>query len=517
MRKITALCAVITIASLIGCHEAKEVATMQTTNTAYTFERSFPSGDTASKAYDDSDLNTAITAYKFFYPTVSIIATWKGNVAAGLTTNKQFMIMEGSPKQIVFTPNSDTPYEGANIDLSNGPMVIELPPGPLMCVVNDMNQRYVMDMGLPGPDAGKGGKHIILPPGYKEQGSRRLLHRNAHHQPRPPARPRHSSRRRRAGRHRYVEDHQDVSPQPPRRRLAGHVVRYRRQAHRLHPRPWEKNLDYWKELAEVINTEPPFEAYRKEYGLLASLGIARGQPFNPDARMQGILVKAAQIANDQMRVQSFADRRPDRLAWPDRKWEWATLRPENGTFDTPSYKDLEARTKWFYQAQIESPAMFRRTAAAGSLYWLGTRDATGAFLDGGKTYKLTIPQPVPAKLFWSITIYDPDTRSEIVTDQGKAALRSLFELKGMPRRHSPPSSTSDPPHLRVTKTSGSKPTPAKAGSPTSASTGRSRPRSMEAGSRGTLKRRSSSRNPSPLRRASCENAADDEQSEELRA
>jgi hypothetical protein len=167
-----------------------------------------------------------------------------------------------------------------------------------------------------------------------------------------------------------------------------------------------------------------------EYGLLASLGIEKGKPFNPDLRMQGILVKAAQIGNDQMRVQSFADRRTDRLAWPDRKWEWATLRPENGTFDTPSYKDLEARTKWFYQAQIESPAMFRRTAAAGSLYWLGTRDASGAFLDGGKTYKLTVPQPVPAKLFWSLTIYDPDTRSEIVTDQGKAALRSLFELKG---------------------------------------------------------------------------------------
>ena len=82
-------------------------------------------------------------------------------------------------------------------------------------------------------------------------------------------------------------------------------------------------------------------------------------------------------------------------------------------------------------SSIASSIRFRRTAAAGSLYWLGTRDANGAFLDGGKTYKLTIPQPVPAKLFWSITIYDPDTRSEIVTDQGKAALRSLFELKDL--------------------------------------------------------------------------------------
>jgi hypothetical protein len=77
------------------------------------------------------------------------------------------VILEGSPKQFVFTPNSDTPYEGANIDLTDGPMVVEFPPGALMCVVNDMNQRYVMDMGLPGPDAGKGGKHLILPPGYK--------------------------------------------------------------------------------------------------------------------------------------------------------------------------------------------------------------------------------------------------------------------------------------------------------------------------------------------------------------
>ena len=69
--------------------------------------------------------------------------------------------------------------------------------------------------------------------------------------------------------------------------------------------------------------------------------------------------------------------------------------------------------------------MFCRDAKAGSLYWLGTRDATGAFLDGGKTYKLTVPMPVPARLFWSVTIYDPLNR-EIQTDHGKAALGSLF-------------------------------------------------------------------------------------------
>jgi hypothetical protein len=180
----------------------------------------------------------------------------------------------------------------------------------------------------------------------------------------------------------------------------------------------------------MIDTEPAYEPYRNYYGELAALGIVKGKPFAPDDRMKKILGQAAQMANDQMRVQSLADRRPDRIVWLDRKsWEWATLRPENGTFDAPTYVDLEAREKWFWQATFESPAMFRRQAGGGSVYWFAARDNTGAYLDGGKSYRLTVPQPVPASLFWSVTVYDPDTRSEIQTDQGKAALRSLFELK----------------------------------------------------------------------------------------
>jgi hypothetical protein len=110
---------------------------------------------------------------------------------------------------------------------------------------------------------------------------------------------------------------------------------------------------------------------------------------------------------------------------PDRAWEWAVLRAENGTFDVDNYVDLEAREKWFFQAQIESPAMFARAPGAGSLYWLCARDQTGAYLDGGRTYKLSVPLPVPDKLFWSITVYDAQTRAELVTDQNLAALRSL--------------------------------------------------------------------------------------------
>jgi len=396
----------------------------------YTFRGGFPTAETVERAYYDADLNSAIQAYKFFYPSVSLLATWIGNAHSGLIPNKTFMILEGSPKQLVFTPNSDTPYAGANIDLTSGPIVVELRPGPFMCVVNDLNQRYVMDMGLPGPDAGKGGKHLILPPGYKSEvpsgyftgmptTNRALLMLRAI----PPHGDKEAA----------IDMLKSAKLYPLNKPADWPELTWLAIGNRSEdftPVRWERNLDYWKQLHELIDGEPPYEAYRMNYGELARLGIEKGKPFAPDARMKGILERAARTANAQMRVQSFADRRPDRIAWPDRKWEWATLRPENGTFDLPTHKDLGAREKWFYQAQIESPAMFRRTAAAGSLYWLGTRDSTGRFLDGSKTYKLTVPLPAPAKLFWSITIYDPESRSEIQTDQGKAALRSLFELKG---------------------------------------------------------------------------------------
>lgn len=65
--------------------------------------------------------------------------------------NKVFPLLEGTPRQLVFTPNSETPYSAVAVDLSVGPIVLELPPGPLMGTANDLNQLWVLDIGLPGP------------------------------------------------------------------------------------------------------------------------------------------------------------------------------------------------------------------------------------------------------------------------------------------------------------------------------------------------------------------------------
>jgi hypothetical protein len=418
------------LAAALVCALVSTTVHAQTAESPYKFERGYPTAATVQKAYDDADLNRAIQAYRFFFPPVSMAGLFSGFEKHGPIDNKTFFVFEGKPNQVLFTPNSDTPYACLPLDLRNGPITVELPPGPLLGVANDLNFRWVIDMGLPGPDAGKGGKHIILPPDYKGEvpagyytGTSTtykvfLIIRSL---------PLGGDLKAALARIETVK----IQPlNPPAGWTPPTWTSVTERSFDATPLAWETNLKFWEELHRIIDTEPADPQFRNNYGELAVLGIIKGKPFAPDARMKGILEKAAKLANAQMRVQSYADRRPDRVVWKDRQsWEWATLRPENGFFDAPTYVDLDAREKWFFQATFESPAMFRRKAGGGSLYWFGGRDKTGAYLDGGQTYKLTVPQPVPAKLFWSVTVYDPDTRSEIVTDQAKAALRSLFEVK----------------------------------------------------------------------------------------
>ena len=111
--------------------------------------------------------------------------------------------------------------------------------------------------------------------------------------------------------------------------------------------------------------------------------------------MTAILERAAKTGRDQLLVSAFAGTRDDIRAWPDRRWEWAGLVADNADFETSAGLDLEARDRWFAQAIVASPAMFRRVEGGGSLYWLGARDDTGAYLDGGRDYRLSIPLPSP--------------------------------------------------------------------------------------------------------------------------
>lgn len=393
------------------------------------FERGFPTPDAARAARDDADLQRAVVAYRFWYPTVSAEGIFNGNREAGIPDNTAMGIASTGPRQVGFTLNSDTPYGSAALDVSNGPMVIEIPPGSYIGLVNDHHQGWVMDVGLPGPNEGRGGKHLVLPPGYGGevpsgyQVGRALSNKLFFAVRALPAGGDLSAALEALRQIRFYPLAAAANPAA----LTFHDTSQTRMDSTC--LRWEANIQYWEVLHRILREEPLVEKYLPMYGMLAELGIERDKPFAPDARMRAILERAARVGRDQLLVSAFASDRPDRLNWPDRQWEWVGLVPGSAQFETSAGLDLEARDRWFAQAIVTSPAMFRRSAGAGSLYWLSARDSGGTFLDGSRNYRLTVPGPVPGKLFWSVTAYDAQTRSQVQTEQDKAALRSLFELK----------------------------------------------------------------------------------------
>jgi hypothetical protein len=98
---------------------------------------------------------------------------------------------------------------------------------------------------------------------------------------------------------------------------------------------WEDNFQFWEKLKEIVDAEPIVPSFLPMYGLLAELGIEKGEPFAPDARMKDILTRAAKAGRDPMLVSAFDSDRPDRINWPDRRWEWVGLVPNSAQFETP--------------------------------------------------------------------------------------------------------------------------------------------------------------------------------------
>jgi len=275
--------------------------TPSTPHNGHTFVHGYPTEDTARHAYDDADLNRAIQTYKFFYPTVSGAAILKGNEEIGLVPNKVFGILDCAPEQLVFTANSDTPYGPMLLDLSIGPLVVELKPGPLIVCSMDINQRWVADMGLPGPDAGKGGRHLLLPPGYQGAvpSSGYYIHRASSNRQIVGARslPVEGDVAGAKARLRTIK----VYPLNPVRNWAEPKwldITGRKQD--TTPLDWEDNLRFWEVLHETLQVEPIFEGYHDYYGELAALGIGKGKPFEPGIRMKEILEQAARKANAVM-------------------------------------------------------------------------------------------------------------------------------------------------------------------------------------------------------------------------
>ena len=377
------------------------------------FPGGYPTEETAQKVFDELDLQRATQLYLDMYPALSAHGLMKGWVRdLGMKDSSQISVTADrlDSSALVLTGNTESLYAFAVFDLKkDGPTVFEVPPG-VMGPLDDHNFLFVADIGPTGKDQGKGGKCLLLPPGYEGDVP------DGYFVVRSPTYMNFSFIRANAAKVgfgekalAYYRKHAKVYPlkDGPRPPVVKNVTNIAWNS--LVP----EDASAFKWMHEIINYEPA-EAFGKELlGRLASVGIVKGKPFNPDARMQKIFAQAAKEGVAMSRVIAFESRQPDAVVYPGLKWESPFI-GNSSTFDPDGYFNLEARTTFHFTADGITPAMaMQMPEGKGSRYQTTYKDGDGNYLDGGKTYKLTMPPNVPVALFWSVTLYDAWTRSEL--------------------------------------------------------------------------------------------------------
>jgi hypothetical protein len=380
----------------------------------------FPTKETSQKVYDNLDFMRGVETFLNFIPAASIEGLRRGMAEMGATAANQAVIfdqlMDSNP--LFLTGNTDTVYVASMLDLErDGPTVVEVPPGTGPGTVNDAFFRFVVDMGSPGPDKGKGGKYLILPPGYKGKVPagyfvarspsyvQLLILRGFLVDGKPDA----ASKNFRDGLKVYPLA---KAKNPP-------AMQFINGSKKAFSTIHANTYAYYEELAQVLAKEPVDFIDPELRGLAASVGIRKDKPFAPDARMKAILTEAAAVANATSRAIVFQTRDGAAYLYENSQWKTAFIGGDYRwlTDGGVGGRNLDARVLFFYQATVNTPAVVLKNVGIGSQYAYAGQDKDGNYLDGAKNYKLNIPENVPAKDFWSIVVYDPQTRSQLQTAQ----------------------------------------------------------------------------------------------------
>ena len=301
------------------------------------------------------------------------------------------------------TPNTVTPQSWFTLDLRNGPIVMEVPP-KVLGPVDDAWFRYVADIGYAGPDKGKGGKYLFLPPNYEGEvpdgyfvaksptyglwGAWRNFAVDG------DVKPALENIRKYARIYQLSEADKEHGPV---QNTNGSFV----QLNTIPPNTYL----FWEYLNELVQEEPAGSFGPEVTGQMASIGIEKGKPFEPDARMKKILTEAVAVGNATARAMTF-DFRDEEAYFYGKESAWYTPFVGGYAFISNGARRLDARANFHYFATGITPAMEQKTVGAGSQYACAAKDSKGNWLDGAKTYKLTLPPNIPHENFWSVTIYD---------------------------------------------------------------------------------------------------------------
>ena len=415
------------------------------------FKDGAPSTATIQKVRDSLDYVRGVDVFMNSFSGASAYGIRQGFHSIGAEDNTVVIFSELMDSNSLFlTANADTIYNLSVLDLTKGPLVVEVPPMQLG-TLNDMWFGWIIDIGAPGPDRGEGGKYLVVPPGYDgplpDSGFfvgrsktnhvlyavRAFLDNN---DPKPvvalikkslkiypytPGGFGTSIATALEGKVRL-----EVNPPVPETKF---IEATGKSFNTIPP----NDFSFFEILNELVQLEPATSFKPELSGQMAAIGIVKGKPFNPDARMKKILTDAAAVGNAAGRM--FNWRGADYPGWayyPNSMW--ANMLWQGGfDFETPppaitkegffkpnpptGARTLDSRMAFYYGYTMDSPGMIMNLPGVGSQYLMGFQDADKKDFDGGKTYKVTLPANIPAAKFWSFTLYDNQTRSMLQTPQ----------------------------------------------------------------------------------------------------
>ena len=437
-QSIVAMIAMAVLATIAGCDRPQQV--METSAAAQegvkvktrigelTFSHDFVNGipleASRKKLYDELDFQRATQAYIWALGPVSMMQWQKEAAEKFGATDYDVVSYKGYRQKLgIMTPNATTPYLCAFANLAEtGPLVIEIPAGPTAGLINDFWHRTITDMGLTGPEKGEQVKVLVLGPGQEvddAEGHRvvksstfgifwatRILDQDPDNE-----------KRILAGIQAY--------PHAEGAEAKGGVILAPEDVRWSSTQP--RGMQYWRLLANFIDREPAHERDKLILAMLRPLGIEKDKPFEPDVRQEQILIDAALVGEAMAKTIAFDNRFPEAQYWEDSRWQELMMIHPKGT-TSPHWDQLDERAHYNHQAFGTTMGMISRTAGAGSAYLTGSADNEGRAFDGAKTYRLRVPADVPAKNFWSLTLYDVATRALIDNTQQRADRSSRHEL-----------------------------------------------------------------------------------------
>ena len=400
------------------------ITTPDTVNTRLGELRFFdgmPDDKTVQLVYDNLDFQRGVSAFLNAIPIASMSGMRKGFREGGVTDIHVIGIHEMMDSRSLFlTANTTVNYAWGWLDLKDGPVVLESPPG-VLGLVDDFTFKYVADIGKAGPDKGKGGKFLFLPPGFEGQVPEGYFVFES---------PTYGNL---VGLRAFPTKE---DPQAGVKAVKAHLKIYRLSEAKNPPEMkflnWSgkeintvhgNDFSFYEEVNTVIQEEPSSSLDPETLGLLAAIGIQKGKPFEPDARMKKILVEAATVGNATARAITYATRYKEMFYYPDRQWK-ITFNGGYKFIEENGERWLDGRTLFHYMATGNTPAMEAKVVGAGSQYVITERDSKGRYLDGGKNYRITVPPNAPIKNFWSFMVYSGQHRSMLQTDQQSPGIDS---------------------------------------------------------------------------------------------